>query len=104
MDNLTHLKIGRRCYKIHERELDKTQYGELDFNTSSINVADDLTDEEMAYTLIHEALHGIWDQKKLPARPTEERGVIELAWGLTHLFRDNPGFLSHLEKLLQEAR
>jgi len=49
-------------------------------------------------------LHGIWLHRKIPARPREERVVTELAWGLTAVFRDNPGLLAHLENLLTDAR
>lgn len=45
-------------------------------------------------------------RKKPPRQPErlpEEPAVTELAWGLTGVFRDNPGLLIHLDMLLKNA-
>lgn len=69
-----------------------------------LDLADDLNEKEGVYTVLHEVLHGIWYHRAMPPRPREERVVTELAWGLTAVFRDNPGLLTHLEGLLTESR
>lgn len=98
------LKIGRAKYKVRYRRLLPALLGRIFFSTRSI-VADDSQDgAELADTLLHEAMHGIWNQRKLGPRVREERAVTELSSGLVCLFRDNPGFLVHLESLIKEAR
>ena len=104
MEELRRLKIGRRCYRIRHRELDPNLYGQIGIVDGLLDLADDLEGEEAVYALIHEALHGIWHQRKLAARAREERAVTELAWGLTGVLRDNPGLSSYLERELESCR
>jgi len=98
---LAHLKIGQAHYLVEYKEL-PTLYGQIRLDSRRIELADDLDDEEAIYGVLHETLHGIWHHRRVPARPREERVVTELAWGLTAVFRDNPGLLKHLEGLLSE--
>lgn len=98
------LKIGRAKYKVRYRRLLPAFLGRIFFSTRSI-VADDSQDgAELADTLLHESMHGIWDQRKLGPRVREERAVTELSSGLMCLFRDNPGFLDGLERLIRDGR
>jgi hypothetical protein len=100
---LEHLKIGRTRYRVEYKDL-PTLYGQIRFDTRCIELADDLAGEETVYGMLHETLHGIWEYRSMPARPREERVVTEFAWGLTAVFRDNPGLLAHLEHLLADPR
>lgn len=100
---LEDLKIGSTHYRVEYKDM-PTLYGQIRFDTRCIELADDLADEETVYGVLHETLHGIWEYRGMPARPREERVVTELAWGLTAVFRDNPGLLAHLEKLLRDPR
>ena len=103
MGKLKRLKVGSRIYSIHYRSF-PTHYGWTVFNNGRIYLDDISEDEQQAYAILHESLHAIWDQKRLVDRPTEETAVTQLGWGLVELFRDNPGLLQHLEKLLKDAR
>jgi hypothetical protein len=103
LTGLEHLKIGQARYEVEYKEL-PTLYGQIHFDSRRIELADDLADEETVYGMLHEVLHGIWEHRGIPARPREERVVTELAWGLTAVFRDNPGLLAHLENLLTDSR
>jgi hypothetical protein len=53
---------------------------------------------------LHEILHAIWADRRLPDRPTEERTVTALAQGLASVFRDNPGLLRYIDALMKESR
>lgn len=103
MKRLKALKIGQTRYRVEYKDL-PTLYGQILFDSRSIQLADDLADEEAAYGVLHETLHGIWEQGTIPPRAREERVVTTLAWGLTAVFRDNPGLLTHLDNLLTESR
>jgi hypothetical protein len=103
MSKLKRLKVGRRVYSIHYRSY-PTHYGWTAFNDRRIYLDDISEDEQQAYAVLHESLHAIWEQKNLVTRPTEEKAVTQLGWGLVELFRDNPGLLLHLEKLVRPAR
>ncbi len=98
------LKIGRAKYKVRYRRLLPHNLGRLFFTTRSIVVDDSQSDFDRADTLLHEILHAVWDQHKLRARVSEERAVTALATGLTAVFCDNPGLLSHLERLIRDGR
>lgn len=58
----------------------------------------------VADATLHEILHAIWAERRLPNRTREERAVTALAQGLTTVFRDNPGLLTYIDKLVKEAR
>lgn len=103
MGELRKLKIGDCYYRVRYRSFRRI-YGQIGLGTGHLDLADDLNEEEGVYTVLHEVLHGIWYHRALPERPREERVVTELAWGLTAVFRDNPGLLTHLEGLLTESR
>lgn len=103
MKRLKALKIGPSRYRVEYKDL-PTLYGQILFDSRRIQLADDLTDEEAAYGVLHEMLHGVWEHGAIPPRAREERVVTTLAWGLTAVFRDNPGLLSHLDSLLTEYR
>ena len=53
---------------------------------------------------LYEILHALWADRRLPDRASEERAVTELAQGLAGVFRDNPGLLTYIEQLVDEAR
>jgi hypothetical protein len=103
MRRLKKLKIGGDYYRVRYRELPHI-YGQIGLGYGFLDLADDLSEEEGVYTIIHEVLHGIWAYRQMPPRSREERVVTELAWGLMAVFRDNPGLLQHLENLLTESR
>ena len=103
MAELRALKIGDDCYRVRYRSFRRI-YGQIGLGSKQLDLADDLNAEEGVYTILHEVLHGIWYHRGMPSRPREERVVTELAWGLTAVFRDNPGLLAHLEGLLTESR
>jgi hypothetical protein len=58
----------------------------------------------VADATLHEILHAVWADRRLPDRPTEERAVTALAQGLAAVFRDNPGLLTYVDDLVKEAR
>lgn len=103
MKRIRGLKIGRRCFRVLYRQLE-TIYGQIHLDVAKVEIADDLTEEEHAYAIVHEVMHGIWHFKNIPERAREERVVTDLSWGLVAVFRDNPGLLKHIEKLVGEAR
>ena len=103
MEELKRLKIGRSCYRVDYKDMPEL-YGQIRFDVRRIELADDLQDLDAVYGVVHEMLHGIWEQRKVPERPREERAVTDLAWGLATAFRDNPGLLTYMDKLLKSAR
>lgn len=100
---LKRLKIGHIRYHVDYKDMPEL-YGMIHLDTRRILLADDLQDMDAVYGVVHEMLHGIWDSRKIPERPREERVVTELAWGLAGAFRDNPGLLTYMDKLLKDAR
>lgn len=101
MRQVKRLKIGNRRTAVRYKELPSDLYAQIG---RDIEVSDRIGGEELAYALLHEPMHAIWSNSKLPPRPTEERAITELSRGLIQVFRDNPGFLLHLDALLKEAR
>ena len=103
MEELRRLKIGRRLYKVKRQYLPK-DYGRVNLAKGIIRIDDPQPPFVVADATLHEILHAIWADRRLPDRPTEERTVTALAQGLAGVFRDNPGLLSYIDGLLKEAR
>ena len=63
----------------------------IDHNSQTIKIGrDHATAALVVGSLIHEALHAIWDEQGLKARETEERAIVGLERGLVGLLGDNP--------------
>jgi hypothetical protein len=103
VEELKGLKIGRRFYKVKRQYLPK-DYGRVNLNRGIIRIDDPQPPFVVADATLHEILHAIWADRRLPERPTEERAVTALAQGLAAVFCDNPGLLSYIERLIKEAR
>ena len=103
LEELKGLKIGRRFYKVKRQYLPK-DYGRVNLNRGIIRIDDPQPPFVVADATLHEILHAIWADRRLPDRPSEERAVTALAQGLTTVFRDNPGLLTYIDKLVEEAR
>jgi hypothetical protein len=95
------LKIGRRFYKVKRQYLPK-DYGRVNLNRGIIRIYDPQPPFVVADVTLHEILHAIWADRRLPERPTEERAVTALAQGLAAVFRDNPGLLTYVDSLVRE--
>lgn len=103
MEELKGLKIGRRFYKVKRQYLPK-DYGRVNLNRGIIRIDDPQPPFVVADATLHEILHAIWADRRLPDRPTEERAVTALAQGLAAVFRDNPGLSNYVDDLVKEAR
>lgn len=103
VEELKKLKIGRRFYKVKREYLPK-DYGRVNLDRRVIHIDDPQPPFVVADATLHEILHAIWAERRLPDRPTEERAVTALAQGLSTVFRDNPGVLAYLDRLLKESR
>lgn len=103
MPEVKSLKVGRKPYKVKHKFMPK-EHGEILFKKRLIHVDDPQHPLSEVDTLLHEILHAIWKNKGFKSRVREEIAVTKIAQGLTAVFRDNPGFLTHLEKLLKDTR
>lgn len=101
--NLKRLKIGRRFYKVIRQYMAK-DYGRVNLNRGIIRIDDPQPPEIVADATLHEILHAIWADRRLPDRVREERAVTALAQGLTAVFRDNPGLAAYIESLVAKER
>lgn len=80
--------------------------GLCDKTTSTILVADYLSDQKACEVLIHECLHACYDVAGLHYGPgkgdatvEEERLVNGLAYAVTGVLRDNPQLLAYVAKV-----
>ena len=103
VEELKGLKIGRRSYKVKRQYLPK-DYGRVNLAKGVIRIDDPQPPFVVADATLHEILHAIWADRRLPDRPSEERTVTALAQGLAAVFRDNPGLLGYIDRLVKESR
>jgi hypothetical protein len=96
------LKIGRRFYKVKRQYLPK-DYGRVNLNRGVIRIDDPQPPFVVADATLHEILHAIWADRRLPERPTEERVVTALAQGLVTVLYENPRLLAYIDGLLKEV-
>jgi hypothetical protein len=75
--------------------------GEIDFNDLTIKLCLKNDKQRIAETLIHEILHGIIHTNPVHKLDDEleESVVINLAYGLSSVIRDNPGLFGKIEAL-----
>ena len=97
------LKIGRRFYKVKRQYLPR-DYGRVNLSRGIIRIDDPQPPFVVADATLHEILHAIWADRRLPERPTEERAITALAQGLTVVFQDNPELLSYIDGLINHDR
>jgi hypothetical protein len=76
----------------------------VNLNKGIIRIDDPQPPFVVADATLHEILHAIWADRRLPERPTEERAITTLAQGLAAVFRDNPGLVSYIGRLTKESR
>ncbi len=100
---LRRLRIGRRNYSVIHQHL-PGDYGRVNLAKGIIRIDDPQPPFVVVDTTLHEILHAIWADRRLPDRAGEERAVTALAQGLAAVFRDNPGMLIYMERLLKQAR
>lgn len=103
VEELRGLKIGRRFYKV-KREYLPEDYGRVNLSKGIIRIDDPQPPFVVVDATLHEILHAVWAERRLPERPSEERAVTALAQGLAIVFRDNPGLLGYIDRLLKESR
>jgi hypothetical protein len=68
-----------------------------------IVVSADLPPAEQATVLIHEIVHSIYHERKMPTRAAEETVCIGLAAGLAEIIRDNPEIVAAIGLALTEG-
>lgn len=75
----------------------------IDHNTQSIVIGrNHATAALVVGSLLHEALHAIWDEQGLPAKATEERAIVGLEKGLVALLGDNPKLMRWIARGLKK--
>lgn len=101
------IRIGPLDFKIvklGEQEA-KQVYGFLSSDKQTLGLAPTFaSDAQMADTVLHEVLHGIFHTSNIKGRDGEERVVSALATGLIQVFRDNPKFLKWLAHKTQDIQ
>lgn len=103
------IKVGFRSYRVflHAEELagpDGPAVGQCRHNASEIHVATSQPPREIANTLLHEIMHGIWDVYTLgeTVKNDEESIVNCLTNGLCGVIRDNPGLAKWFAAVLED--
>lgn len=88
------LRVGHHDYSLVALPEDDDDFGQIagDCCRPTLTIRVDLTapPTDQADTLLHEALHAIWQVYGLPAKVTEEEAATRLAGPLLALLRDNP--------------
>lgn len=106
------IKIGYKDYTISLfTSIDTSReqkYGHADHTACQIKIMPDLTNKELANTLYHEILHGVFFCFNVPDGSgedrinhlTEERAVLSITNGIMAVYRDNPDLHDFFKKCL----
>jgi ABC-type Fe3+/spermidine/putrescine transport system ATPase subunit len=88
------IKIGNYLYTVcdmdRKQACDDQMYARISFNKLEIAVDMEHCDSRIRTSLLHEILHGIWNNYCLEEKDCEERIVSVLSNGIMHVFSDNP--------------
>lgn len=92
------VQIGPISYQIkhvedlHTTEEDGKKYiglnGHILYNSATIKVEENLTEDMKIAVVWHEVLHGLLEQAGIDEHP--EKVIVVLGYGLVRLLRDNP--------------
>jgi len=84
---------------------DENNYGEFDATSNTIRISPDITQQDLANTLIHELLHaavwygGLKDEGSVLENDKHEENVVNvLANQLSQILKDNPKVMTALRK------
>lgn len=94
--------IGYKTYKI--KGVDKQESlrlscdGECDHESGVIKVLSEALPYEIADTLLHEILHGVYAAYNIKGKDKEERTVRTITHGLAQVWRDNPVLIEFLNE------
>lgn len=100
------VKIGHRDVSIERATAEQLEgaYGDYLADKQRIRLADYLTPQNAAETLIHEILHACWPQRWTLVGDVEETFVSALAPTLAAVWRDNPDLVLWLSHNLESRR
>ena len=96
------VKIGDVTYTISEVEAlrraedDAVLYGRIEHMKLKIEVESTLAEPIKRVTLMHEIVHGIFNQAGQDLEDSREELVLALGYGLTALLRNNPALVAYL--------
>lgn len=106
------IQIGYNRYKVRLKEgladeEDKYLFGKCNPKKSKISINPDQSADSMADTVLHEVLHGCWDQTSLASMPStdgevEELVVSSLSPALLDTLRRNPELVGYLMEVGDE--
>lgn len=98
----TTIRIGGHKFKVVELPADTDLHGECDVASHEFRLAKVFADDSQAAdTILHEIMHGLWDQAHLVEGDSEERVVYVLAGGLIQVIRDNKTLFRQILKALK---
>ena len=104
MKKLTKLVIGSQTYTVGFDNTHLSPFGAVGVthkDTQRIILADNLPNDAIADTLIHEVLHAICHNYIPDVDDSDEEKVVtQIAHGLTQVIRDNPQLMKEVAKLL----
>lgn len=103
----TNIKIADRIYSIENWDARlataSNRYGECDKNNRIIRVDTQYGQYQAASTLLHEVMHGIWQEYSIEDGDNEERTIGFLQTALMQVFQDNPAFLAFINKAISSS-
>jgi hypothetical protein len=98
------VRFGAHTYSITKQVIPdhKDSWATIDIHKHEVTIETRTPNgAKLAESVIHEFLHGIWNERQLAATAKEEDAVQHLACGLVALFLDNPWLLRWLTKALR---
>jgi hypothetical protein len=99
------IKVGAYDWRIKVDPGPSEDFGETNYDKAEITIwpANHQSPERLVGTVIHEALHVIYDDKELATSNEEEAVVVAFETGLVSLFRDNPKLLNWIKRGLKKS-
>jgi hypothetical protein len=99
------IKIGPLIYRVRivkEISGDKEAKGSWNDDSLTIDIVDSIASStQIVGCIVHEILHGIWDERDLSKDSGEEHIVLQFENGLIQLFQDNPKLVIWMQRGLR---
>lgn len=95
---ISSVKIGKRKYKVAYEDMTEDLWGHIEYKTQTIHVNNTIPLIDMQVTLLHEIMHGIFNEMGRKSNMKDEDLICAISECLYSVIRDNPKMIQYIRQ------